>query len=81
MNTNINETGGVISINQLELTTPGLIDQLKGTLTKYWYITATIWIDHFICLSFVHLQNSLTCEDTLPFKQRNLLKGTVSQMG
>ena len=61
--------GQCISVDQLESSTPGLIAQLKGTPTTKRYTCATIFIDHFSRLSFVHLQMSLSSEDTLQAKR------------
>jgi hypothetical protein len=49
--------------------TPGLIGQLKGFPTTQRYMAATIFVDHFSRLSFVHLQQSLTSGDTVKAKR------------
>ncbi len=63
------EPGQCVSIDQLELPTPGLLAQLKGTPTLWQYRAATVFVNHFSQLSFVHLQQTLSSEDTLLAKQ------------
>ena len=60
--------GQCISVDQLESPTPGLFGQLKGTPTLKRYKAATVFVDHFSRLSYVHLQESLTSADTLKAK-------------
>ena len=61
--------GQCVPVDQLESPTPGLIAQLKGIPTTKQYKAATIFVDHFSRLSFVHLQSTLTSEDTLQAKK------------
>ena len=61
-------SGQCVSVDQLESPTPGLIAQLKGIPTTKRYAAATIFVDHFSRLSFVHPQTSLSSEDTLQAK-------------
>ena len=60
--------GQCISVNQLESSTVGFIGQLKGRLTTRRYKHATVFIDHYIRYTFVHLQKTLTSEETLEAK-------------
>jgi hypothetical protein len=46
--------GECVSVNQMTSTEPGFYAQLKGTLTKQRYRCATIFVDHFSCLPYVH---------------------------
>ena len=62
-------SGQCVSVDQLESPTPGLIAQLKGIPTTKRYTAATIFVDHFSRLSFVHPQTSLSSEDTLQAKR------------
>ena len=62
------EPGQYISVDQLESTAPGLIAQIKGWLTKKRYQVATIFVDHFSGLSYIHLQKSTNEEETLEAK-------------
>ena len=41
------EPGPIVSVDQLESPTPGVIAQLKGTLTKQHYKYATVFMDQF----------------------------------
>ena len=65
----ITKPGDCVSVDQLESTTPGLIAQLKGIPTKARYRAATIFVDHYSGLSYVHLQTSLSSEDTVRAKK------------
>ena len=64
----VTKPGDCVSVDQLESTVPGLIAQLKGIPTKVCYCTATIFMDHFSRLSYVHLQKSLSSEETVQAK-------------
>ena len=61
--------GQCVSVDQLESLTPGLIAQMKGIPTTKRYMAATVFIDHFSRLSFVHLQSTLSSEDTRQAKK------------
>ena len=65
----ITRPGDCISVDQLESSVPGLIAQLHGFLTKKRYKCATIFVDHYNRLSYVHLQTSTSGEETLQAKQ------------
>jgi hypothetical protein len=47
----------------------GFIAQLKGTLTKKRYTAATVFMDHFSQLKYIHLMTKLTSEETMEAKQ------------
>ena len=51
-------------------TTPGLIAQLRGQPTKARYKVATVFVDHFSSLSFVHVQKTTNAEETVEAKLR-----------
>ena len=57
--------GKCVSVDQMQSPAPGLIAQLKGVPTTQRYTAATIFVDHFSRLSYVHLQRSLTSDDTV----------------
>jgi Reverse transcriptase (RNA-dependent DNA polymerase) len=61
--------GQCVSVDQLESSVGGLVGQLKGGLTKRRYKVATIFVDHFSDLSFVHLQTSTNAIETLQAKK------------
>ena len=48
--------GQVVSVDQLESTSPGFIAQLKGNLTQQRYKYATVFVDQFSRYTFVYLQ-------------------------
>ena len=65
----VTRPGDCVSVDQLESTTPGFIAQLKGKLTKKRYRAATVFVDHSSRLSYVHLQNSLSSDETVQAKR------------
>ena len=60
--------GQVVSVDQMESSTAGLIAQLKGRPTAARYRYATIFVDHYSRLSFVHLQTTISSSETLQAK-------------
>jgi hypothetical protein len=48
--------GECISVNQMTSTEVGFYTQMKGKLTKKRYRCATVFVDHYSRLRFVHLQ-------------------------
>ena len=63
------QPGQVILVNQLELTMPGFVAQLKGLLMTQRYHYATIFVDQFSKLSLVFLQKKLMSAETVLAKQ------------
>jgi GAG-pre-integrase domain len=61
--------GETVSADQLESPAGGFIGQIKGRLTQRRYKVATIFVDHYTSLSYVHLQQSTSAEKTLKAKQ------------
>ena len=47
--------GQIVSVDQLESNTPGLITQLKGKLTQQRYKYATVFVDQFSRYTFLYL--------------------------
>jgi hypothetical protein len=60
--------GSVVSVDQMISAVPGLIPQMKGFITYKRYEVATIFVDHFSGLSFVHLQKGSTAGETIEAK-------------
>ena len=58
------ELGQCVSVDQMESTTPGLIAQLQGRLTTQQFNSATVFVDHYSKLSYIHLQTSLSSFET-----------------
>ena len=58
------EPGQGVSIDQMESTIPGLVAQFKGRLTTQRYNSATVFVDHYSKLSYIHLQTSLSSLET-----------------
>ena len=57
--------GKHVSVDQLVSSTPGLIAQLSGKLTTQRYKYATVYIDHYSCYCFVHMQKTASVQETL----------------
>ncbi len=62
------KAGQCISVDQLVSTQVGFIAQLKGTLTKKHYMAATIFVDHYSWLKYIHLMTKLTSKETMEAK-------------
>jgi phosphoglycolate phosphatase-like HAD superfamily hydrolase len=60
--------GQIVSVDQLISSTPGLIAQLKGILTRKRYTVTTVFVNQYSGLSYVHLQMSTTAIETLEAK-------------
>jgi Reverse transcriptase (RNA-dependent DNA polymerase)/GAG-pre-integrase domain len=65
----VTKPGECVSVDQLESSTPGLVAQMKGSLTKERYTVATVYVDHFSELSFVYLQRGTSAQETLDGKR------------
>jgi hypothetical protein len=63
------KAGQCVSVDQMISTQVGFIAQLKGTLTRKCYTAATILVDHYSRLKYVHLMTRLTSEETIEAKQ------------
>ena len=53
-----------ISVDQLKSLLPVFLAHLKGRLTKQWYIAETVFVGHFIRMSYLHLYSNQTSEMT-----------------
>jgi hypothetical protein len=63
------KAGQCVGVDQMILTQVGFIAQLKGTLTRKRYTAATIFVDHYSRLKYVHMVTRLTSEETIEAKQ------------
>ncbi|CAB9513066.1 Retrotransposon protein [Seminavis robusta] len=61
--------GSVVGVDQLISSTPGLIGQMRGLLTRKRYTVSTVFVDHHSGLSFVHFQTSTSAEQTIAAKR------------
>ena len=61
--------GLCISVGQMQSLVPGLVAHMKGLPTKCRYSAATVFVDHYSWMGYVHLQETLTASDTLQAKQ------------
>ena len=62
------QPGQIVSVDQLESNSPGLIAQLKGNLTQQCYKYVTVFVDQFSGCTFVNLQKQLTSEEMVMAK-------------
>ena len=60
--------GECVSVDQLISQTPGLIGQTTGRLTTSRYHVATIFVDHYSRLDYVHIQESTGADKTIEAK-------------
>jgi transposase InsO family protein len=60
--------GECVSVDQLQSTQAGFFAQLKGRLKTKRY-AATIFVDHFSRLRYIHLMTSMTSEETVQAKR------------
>jgi hypothetical protein len=65
----VTKPGECVSVDQLESPVPGFVGQSKGYFFRKRYGVATIFVDHFSRLSFVHLHESTKGEETLLAKK------------
>ena len=61
--------GECISVDQLQSTQPGFFAQLKGRLTTRKYNSATVFVDHYSRLRFIHLMTSMSSAETIQAKE------------
>jgi GAG-pre-integrase domain len=62
------DVGGMVSVDQIQSSTPGIIAQMKGIPTGRRYHIATVYVDHKSDYTYVHLQQSTSSEETLQSK-------------
>ena len=65
----ITRPGQCIFVDMLESPQVGLIAHTKGRLTKKRYICATIFVNHFSDLKYVHCMSKITSEETMYAKK------------
>ena len=61
--------GGCVSVDQLQSPILGFVGQIKGWLTRVRYDSATVFVDHYSGLSYVHVQKSPNGEETVLAKK------------
>ncbi len=62
--------GQCVSVDQLVSSVPGLVGQTSGKLTKARFMVATIFVDHYSDLDYVHVQESTSAVDTIDAKRQ-----------
>jgi Reverse transcriptase (RNA-dependent DNA polymerase) len=65
----VTSPGEVVSVDQMESSTLGLVAQLKGIPTRERYKIATVYVDHASDYTFVHLQTDSSSKQTLISKK------------
>ena len=65
----VTKPGQCVSVDQMVSPTPGLIAQMIGFLTKKRYSYATVYVDQYSKLGYVHLQKTSSVEETLEGKK------------
>jgi transposase InsO family protein len=65
----VHEPGQVVSVDQMVSSTPGLVAQMTGFLTKERYRYVTVYVDHGSGLGFSYLQKSDTAKETIESKE------------
>ena len=63
-------SGQLVSVDQMEVNTPGFIAQLKGRLTRQRYKYATVYVDHYSRHGWIYLQRTLSSEETIEGKKQ-----------
>ena len=63
------QPGSVVAVDQLISSTPGLIGQMMGFITKKRFTVTTVFVDHFSGLSYVHNQLSTGAAETIEAKK------------
>jgi hypothetical protein len=61
--------GECISVDQLISCVPGLVGQTTGRLTTSRYKVATVIVEHYSDLDYVHIQESTSADDTIEAKR------------
>ena len=67
--TKITRPGQCISVDMLESPQVGFIAHMKGRLTKKRYKYATVFVDHYSDLKYVHYMSEITSEETIYAKK------------
>ena len=63
------QPGQCVSVDQLISGTPGLVGQTTGKLTTSRFSVATIFVDHYSDLDYVHVQETTSAADTVDAKK------------
>ena len=61
--------GQVVSVDQLKSPTPGLVAQMTGILTTKRYVYATVFVDQYSRIGYVHLQKTQEVVETIEAKE------------
>ena len=61
--------GDVVSVDQMESSTPGFLGQNTGQLTRKCYKIATIFVDQASKLGYVYVQQSTDAASTIQAKK------------
>ncbi len=61
--------GDVISVDQLETSTPGFVGQITGILTRQRIVGSTIFVDQASDMGYVYHHLSMSSEETVKAKE------------
>ena len=65
----ITKPGDCVLVDQLQSPILVFVRQMKGWLTQVRYDSATVLVDHYSGISYVHVQKSKNCEETILSKK------------
>ena len=75
----VSRPGQIVSVDQLVSPTPGLIAQMTGRLTTKRYKYATIFVDQYSKVGYIHIQKTSTAEETIEGK--NIFEAKMKAVG
>jgi hypothetical protein len=61
----VTQPGKCVSVNTLQSPTLGLVAQAKGTLTNCHYNYATVFVDQYSALNYVHIHQTNSSDEIL----------------
>ncbi|CAB9521468.1 Retrotransposon protein [Seminavis robusta] len=62
-------SGAIVGVDQMISSSPGLIGQMRGILTRKRYSVSTVFVDHYSGFTYVHFQVSTSAEQTIMAKR------------
>ena len=61
--------GDIVSVDQLESSTPGFMGQITGTLTRQRLVGSTVFVDQASDMTYIYHHTSLSSEETVRAKE------------
>ena len=65
----VTKPGDCVSVDQLQSPILGFVGHMKGCLTRVRYYSATLFVDHYSGLLYVHVQKPTNSEETVLAKK------------